>query len=161
MAQNLYLELTVNGVRVEGEPAGPPPGRENDIECVFFESGVAIALAAGATAATGRRRHSPILIRKRIDKSTPLLAKALTESELVTAVFRLFRPDAQGQSEHFYTVEIREARIASLKQVSPETFNPTTSDFPEIEEVSFVFERIIWRYENPLVESEDTIGSET
>jgi type VI secretion system secreted protein Hcp len=161
MAHNLYLELTVNGVRVEGEPAAPPLGRENDIECVFFESSVALALAAGSTVATGRRRHGPIVIRKRIDKSTPLLTKALTDTALVTAVFRLFRPDAQGQSEHFYTVEIREARIASVKQVNPETFNPTTSDFPEIEEVSFIFEHIFWKYENPPVESEDTIGTET
>jgi type VI secretion system secreted protein Hcp len=159
MAQNLYLELTVDGVRVEGEPAAPPQGRESDIECLFFESGVAIALAAGSTAATGRRKHSAIVIRKRIDKSTPLLANALIGNESVTAVFRLFRTDAQGQSEHFYTVEIREARIASVKQVSPETSNPATSDLPEIEEVSFVFEHIIWRYENPPVESEDTIDS--
>lgn len=37
---------------------------------------------AGSGIATGRRQYQPLLIRKRIDKSTPLLMKALCESSL-------------------------------------------------------------------------------
>jgi type VI secretion system secreted protein Hcp len=159
MAKNIYLELTANGVAVEGEPGSPPVSRENDIECLSLQWGVALSLAAGSTTATGRRKYAPIVIRKRIDKATPAIVQALVGNESITGVFRFFRPDAGGVDEHFFTIEIHEARVSSVKHVSPETFNPATSDLPEIDEVSFVFERIVWSYVTLGIEFEDRLGA--
>jgi type VI secretion system secreted protein Hcp len=157
MAHNLYLELTVDGESVLGQPVAPPPDREGDIECFFFDSSVALSLAAGSTTSTGRRKYKAIVIRKSIDRSTVLLTKALVENRPVTAVFRFYRPDADGDLELYFTVEIREARIASVSHLNPETINPTTRDLPETEEVSFVFERIKWKYEDGGIEYEDEV----
>jgi type VI secretion system secreted protein Hcp len=161
MALNLYLELTAGGIKVEGEPTEPPAGRENDIECFSFESSVALTRAAGTMTSTGRRKHDAIVVTKRIDKSTPRIAQALVANDRsLGAIFRFFRADPLGQSAHFYTVEIREAGITSQKHLSPETFDPVKRDLPAIEVVSFIFERIIWRNEDPEVVFEDnTIGS--
>lgn len=158
MAQNVYLEVTAHGVAVDGEPASPPASRENDIECLFLQWGVALSLAAGSTAATGRRKYGPIVIRKRIDKSTPALVKALVGNESVTGIFRFFRLGAGGVDDHFFTIEIYDARVSSVKHLTPETFDPATTDLPEIDEVSFVFERIVWRYETLGIEFEDRLG---
>lgn len=161
MAHNLYLELTVNGVLVGGGALTPPTGRENDIECLSFQHSVAATLAAGSTQSTGRRKHKPVVIRKLIDASSPKLTQALVKNEAVTAVFRFFRPDAQsGSTEHYFTVEIREARIASVNQMVFDTFRPDTQTLPEIEEVSFVFNTIKWTDEISGVESEDKVRSD-
>jgi len=57
--------------------------------------------------ATGERTYEPIRIAKRIDKSSPLLAKALCNNEVIEATFKFYRPDpaGSGTQEHFYTIE--------------------------------------------------------
>jgi type VI secretion system Hcp family effector len=161
MALNLYLELTLNGVAVEGGALTPPAGRENDIECLSFQYSLAATLAAGSTQSAGRRKHKPIVIRKLIDASSPKLTRALTRNEVVTAAFRFFRADAQsGSTEHYFTVEIREARIASVNHLVFDTFRPDVRDLPQIEEVSFVFNTIKWTDEISGVESEDAIRTD-
>jgi type VI secretion system secreted protein Hcp len=157
MARTLYLELTVDGETVAGTPVTPPPGREDDIECSFFSSAVARSLAAGSTAATGRRKYNPIIIHKAIDRTTPRLTQALVENKTVTAIFRFYRPDADGNLENYFTIELHEAWIASVSHTNPDASNAATRDLPETEEVSFVFQRITWRFEDGGIEYEDEV----
>jgi type VI protein secretion system component Hcp len=44
-------------------------------------SGMATGREAGTGIATGRRQYQPLLVRKRVDKATPLLMKAMSSSE--------------------------------------------------------------------------------
>jgi type VI secretion system secreted protein Hcp len=163
MAQNLYLELTIDGERVVGGVLAPPPGREDDIECLGYSHGVALSIAPGSTTtqSTGRRKHDRLVMRKTIDHTSPKLFQALVENKSVTAVVRFYRAAADGSQEWYYTVEIREARIASVVQNAFDTFRPETKDLPEVETVSFVFDSIKWREETKGVESEDAIRGET
>ena len=79
--------------------------------------------------ATGRRQYQPLMIRKRIDKSSPLIAKALTENQVIEGQFKFFRPNPSGDgtTEQFYTVEIKQGRVASIKQINPDTIQPASS----------------------------------
>ena len=163
MAETVHLFLKGNGSDIQGESTQTSLGRENSIECLYFESEVLTAREAGSGNATGRRQYKPLVIRKRIDKSTPLIAKALCKNETIDAVFKFFRPNpaGDGTTEQFYTIEIKKGRIASLKQVSPDSFVPAMSNVPEVEEVGFVFHTIKWAYTNGGAEHEDTWDQQT
>ena len=158
MAETVHLYLKANGEDIKGESTQTSLGREDSIECLYWESAVKTAREAGSGQATGRRQYDPILIRKRIDKSTPLIAKALCENMVVDGSFKFFRPNplGDGTTEQFYTVDFKQGRVATFKQISPDSFNPASSTAPELEEVSFVFHTIMWTYTNGGITHEDT-----
>lgn len=149
MAQTAHLFLTANGSVVEGESTQTSLGRENSIECVYFEDSVRTAREKGTALATGRREYQPIAFRKRIDKSSPLLAKALCNNEVVEGTFKFFRPSpaGDGTTEQFFTIEIAEGRVASITRVVPDCIDPASSSNPPLEEVRIVFHTITWTYE--------------
>lgn len=158
MAETVHLYLKANGSDIQGESSQTSLGRENSIECVHFETSVKTARETGSGMATGRRQHEPIHILKRIDKASPLIAKALCENQVVDAAFKFFRPNptGDGTTEQFYTVEIKKGRIASQRQWVPDTINPASTNMPPMEEVSFVFHTIMWTYTNGGVTHQDT-----
>ena len=158
MAETVHLYLKANGSDIQGQSTQTSLGRENSIECVYYEQAVKTAREAGSGMATGRRQYEPLLIRKRIDKSSPLLCKALVENQVIEAKFKFFRPNptGDGTTEQFYTVEIKQGRIASQKQIVPDTIVPATATDPALEEVTFVFHTISWTYTNGGVTHEDT-----
>jgi type VI secretion system secreted protein Hcp len=158
MAETVHLYLKANGSDVQGESSQTSLGRENSIECVFFESGVRTAREAGSGMATGRRQYEPLLIRKRIDKSTPLIAKSLVENQVIEGIFKFFRPNptGDGTTEQFYTIKITKGRVASQRQWVPDTIVPASSLEPPLEEVAFVFHTIEWTYTNGGITHQDT-----
>jgi type VI secretion system secreted protein Hcp len=158
MAETVHLYLKATGADIQGDSSQTSLGRENSIECVYYEQAVKTAREAGSALATGRRQYEPLLIRKRIDKSTPLIAKALCNNQEISAKFKFFRPSptGDGTTEQFYTVEIKQGRISSQKHIVPDTIVPATSTEPPLEEVTFVFHTISWTYNDGGVMHEDT-----
>jgi type VI secretion system secreted protein Hcp len=55
-------------------------------------------------------------MRERIDKSSPLLCKALVENQVIEATFKCFRPNptGDGTTEQFYSVAFKQGRISSI-----------------------------------------------
>ena len=160
MAENVYLFLKLNGQDIQGESSQSSLGRENSIECLSFAQRVATASDPSTGRMAGRRQYDPIVIVKRIDKSSPLLVKGLAQNQVATAVFRFFRPNQTGDGtmEQFYTIEIKEARIASVKGYVIDTLSADGAARPPLEEVSFVFNRISWSFENGGVTFEDSLS---
>lgn len=158
MAETVHLYLKLNGADIQGESTQHSMGRENSIECVYYRQSVVTAREAGSGMATGRRQYEPLLIRKRIDKSSPLIAKGLVENMVADGVLKFFRPNpvGDGTTEQFYTVEFKQGRVASQAQYVPDTIVPATATDPPLEEVTFVFHTISWTYTNGGVTHEDT-----
>ncbi len=158
MAETVHLFLKANGRDIAGESTQTSLDREGSIECVFYKQAVVTAREAGSGMATGRRQYEPLVIRKRIDKSSPLLLKALVENEKIDAVFKFFRPrpNGDGTTEQFYTVEIKDGRVASMSQYVNDVIVPATSTDPALEEVTFVFHTISWSYTEGGVTHEDS-----
>ncbi len=158
MAETVHLYLEANGTPIKGESTQTSLGRQDSIECLYYESGVKTARESGSGMATGRRQYTPIMIRKRIDKSTPLIAKALCDNEKIQGVFKFFRPNptGDGTTEQFFTVSIKNGRVSSQTQRSPDSFDPALSNRPEFEEVEFIFHTIDWTYTNGGVTHTDT-----
>ena len=124
-------------------------GRENTIECIKFEHMVQTSRESGSGMATGRRIHGPIIITKRIDKSTPLLYKALRSNSKIDGALKFYRPNpgGDGTTQHFYTIEVKDGRISSIKEWVPNSLDPNTSSLPALEEVSITYRTIGWTYE--------------
>jgi type VI secretion system secreted protein Hcp len=158
MAETVHLYLKANGADIKGESIQSSLGRKDSIECVFYEQAVSTAREAGSGMATGRRRYEPIRIHKRIDKSTPLIYKAMAENQKVDGVFKFFRPNptGDGTTEQFYSVEIKDGRISSVKNWVPDCIDPVSSSMPPMEEVQFVFHTIIWTYTNGGITHQDS-----
>jgi type VI secretion system secreted protein Hcp len=128
------------------------------IECLAYEQEVTTpGGAALGGAATGRRQYQPLRITKRIDQASPLLLKALTQGQVVEGTFRFYRVAKTGAVQHFYTVEIRQARVASIKQVNPDRLVPASATHPPLEEVAFTFNTVRWSYLDGGVTYEDTV----
>jgi type VI secretion system secreted protein Hcp len=158
MAETVHLFLKANGKDVKGESTQTSLGRADSIECIAYEQGVTSAREAGTNMVTGRRQFTPLKVVKRIDKASPLLMKALTNNEKIDAVFKFFRPNPSGDgtTEQFYTVELKEGNIASVKQLVPTTIAASTAGEPPMEEVTFVFKTITWTYTNGGITHQDS-----
>jgi type VI secretion system secreted protein Hcp len=156
MAQTVHLFLKSNGEDVKGESTQISEGRENSIECTFFQAEMNSGHELQTGRATARRQHKPLVIKKRIDKSTPLIAKALTKHAKIEGEFKFYRPNpaGDGTTQHYYTVKINNGRVHSQKQVSEWATGATAE--PPMEEVSFIFGTISWTYEDGGVQHEDT-----
>jgi type VI secretion system secreted protein Hcp len=157
-AETVHLYLKANGVDIKGDSTQSSLGREGSIECVYFEAKLSTLQADGVT--MGTRQYKPLLIRKRIDKSSPLLYKALVQKQPIVGVFKFFRPSptGDGTTEQFYTITIQGCYISSIKQFVPDTIAPASSMDPPLEEVTFNYTRIAWVYTNGNIGFEDNVG---
>jgi type VI secretion system secreted protein Hcp len=157
MANTVHLFLTANGTKVDGDSTITSMERENSIECLRFYDSVRTAREASSGVASGERTYEPLVIEKRIDKSSPLLAKALCNNEVVEGIFKFYRPNpaGDGTQQQFFTVEIQEGRIAYINRASPDVIDPASASAPPTEEVGFVFGYIRWCYEPDGIEHID------
>ncbi len=158
MAEHVFLFLKAGGSDVKGESTIKSQGRENSIECYTFDSEVLTHREAASAVTTSRRVHKPIRITKRIDKSSPLILKALTTNQAIEGTFKFFRsnPAGDGTSQHYYSVNITNARVASVKQLSEVKNDAEDLGLPAMEEITFVFQDIRWTYEDGGVEHNDS-----
>lgn len=163
MAETVHLFLRANGKDVKGESTQTSLGRDGSIECLYFEDSVRTARELGSALATGRRTYEPLKFRKRIDASSPLLAKALCDNEVVDGEFKFFRPNPSGDgtTEHFFTVSFKKGRIAEVNRFSPDTIDPASAREPPTEMVAVVFHTISWEYLPAGTMHEDTWDSNT
>jgi type VI secretion system secreted protein Hcp len=163
MAESIALFLKANGTDIKGDSTQTSLGRENSIEVLHYEQNCNTAREASSGIATGRRTYEPLFIKKRIDKSSPLIAKAMVQNQVIDGKFMFFRPNplGDGTTQQFYTVEIKGGRISHHKQLVPDvTLTENQAEHP-LEEVSFTFHTIKWRFEDGGIEHEDTWGKPT
>jgi type VI secretion system secreted protein Hcp len=161
MAESVALKLKIAGNDVAGETTIVSSGgedRTDTIECVYFEQSTNTPRDPSAgRSSVGARQHHPIKIRKRIDKSSPLLMQALCRNERCDGEFSFFRPNPEGDgtTQFFYKVAIEQARITSVKLWLPDTLEQANSHEPPLEEVEFTFNRITWTCVSGSTEASD------
>ena len=163
MAMTVHLSLKANGEDISGDSTITSMEREDTIECLSFHDSVRTAREASTGMATGDRSYEPIKISKRIDKSSPLLAKALCNNEVAEGIFKFFRPNpaGDGTTEQFFTIEFQQCRVSSIVRNSPDVIAPAAATAPATEEVSFVFGHIRWTYEPDGIEHIDAWSERT
>lgn len=88
--------------------------------------------------------HGPVVITKNIDKSSPLLAVALSNREELDCVINFYRTSPSGQREKYYTVDIRGCIIANLTVEVPHAVLLT--DVEVQEHLALRYREIIWTH---------------
>lgn len=101
-------------------------------------------------AATGKRRHAPIVVTKEVDRATPQLLQVWARNDVLTT-WRLdvFAADAFGRRVPRYTIELGRAQVVEIALVTPED-----ATFPR-ESVAFAYERITWTWADGNVTATD------
>lgn len=98
--------------------------------------------------ATGRREHQPFRVTKRVDRSTPLLYRAMTASETIPSV-RIRVPTSPGRGGEPVIITLTNARIVGIHAHS------APDETVAHEEISFVYERIEWASADGTIEHTD------
>ena len=88
--------------------------------------------------------HGPVVITKNIDKSSPLLAVALSNGEELDCVLNFYRISPFGQHPKYYTVDIRGCIIASVTVEVPHSI--LLNDVDAQGHLSIGYREIIWTH---------------
>ncbi|PWB32241.1 type VI secretion system tube protein Hcp [Pseudomonas sp. SDI] len=88
--------------------------------------------------------HTPIAITKYIDKSSPLLAEALTRREEIKCEINFYRTSPQGAHEKYYTIKISEGQVACLTTESPHSVLQVDAEPQEV--ITLRYGTITWTH---------------
>jgi type VI secretion system secreted protein Hcp len=107
--------------------------------------------------------HGVYTITKELDKSSPLLYRALTTGETMASFeLQFWTPRVGGaiggggtEYQH-YTVKLTNARIVDMKFKMLNNKNPELMRYAEFEEVSFTYESISWTWNDGGITTTDT-----
>ena len=125
-------------------------GRGGDVSAIVdaYDHAIEIPSDELSARASGRRVHGPFQVTKRVDRSTPLLYRAMTASETIPSV-RIRIPTSPGRGGEPVMITLTNARIVSIHSGSgpDETIGH--------EQISFVYERIEWASADGTVEHTD------
>jgi type VI secretion system secreted protein Hcp len=138
-ALNAYL--TLKGQK-QGDVRGSvtKKGQEGSIQVIAVSHEILSPRDAASGLPTGKRQHKPLVIRKQIDKSTPILHSMLVNNETITSWdLGVFLPNAKGSESLAYTIKLTEVGIASIRMI-------TEADGTLIEEVTFTYKKIEWTW---------------
>ena len=84
------LRLKLGTSDIPGDVTGTSD-RAGSIEVLYYQSDVKSPRDPATGLPTGRRQYQPIIIRKRIDKSSPFLARAIATNQTGEATIRFYR----------------------------------------------------------------------
>lgn len=157
MADSISLTISSNGVNLAGDHTATSLGRANTIEALVFEQPVFIGFDRATYRPGTRRFYAPVKFTKRLDRSTPLLRKALVNNEVVAGNFRWFRPDpaGTGATEHMFTLSFTQGRVTRCTLLLPDVLQPATATLPAMETVELTLGSIVWTWIPGSVEFED------
>lgn len=155
MALPFYLTL-------EGKSQGPivgssaTIGHEDQIQCHALEQTIDRPINIQTGQPTGLRLHHPLKITKSFDKSSPPMYQALVNGEKMTEVkLEFYRILSEGQEELYFTITLTDALIVSIKPRMHNVFDEDLVRYDHMEEVSFLYGQISWRWEPDGIESMD------
>ena len=101
--------------------------------------------------------HHPIIITKNIDKSSPLLAQALSSREEINCTISFYRVSAFGLQEKFYSISINGGIIADLTLEMPHAI--LQNDAEPQENVAIRYRDITWTHHSAGTSGYSTWGN--
>jgi type VI secretion system secreted protein Hcp len=129
--------LKIEGVDGESEDAA----HRNEIEVLSWSWGVSNSASMSSGQSTGRRTYEPIVFKKRIDKSSPLLFKSCaTGKHIPKATLTVRRQSPTGGPEDYYTITLEDCFVTSYQTNGGGGSGGTTSE--QSEEIKITFKKI-------------------
>lgn len=138
-SDNAVMHVTVDNRLLRGQA---PASALTNVEVLAINRGAAAMHVrsprdAGSGMAIGRRQHEPILIRKRLDKSSPLLAQ-LTHQTLPKVEIEFFTTGADKKPRLVRKVTLFGASISAIQT----SHVKAAAGIGETETISMTFQRI-------------------
>jgi type VI secretion system secreted protein Hcp len=153
-AQNNTMFVKIKGAK-QGDFKGDvfERGKEGLIKVVSYSHEIVSPRDAASGQATGKRQHKPMVIIKEVDKATPQLYAALANNEVLTDVtLTFYRPSMKAAGAggvQWFTIKLTNASIAGMK-------SRVDDKGQVLEELSLVYQKIIWTYTDGGVTHEDS-----
>ncbi len=149
MPANMWLTDT-DGKAIQG--GSKIKGREGSIDIIAFEHTIIMPFDSDTGDNTSPRKHSPFIILKAIDSSSPILEKACCNGEILQSIkISLYNITDLGQEREYYRYTFGRAKVVSI---SP-TAN-TNSNAGHLEQVAFSYQTIRWDYPDGNIAYKDT-----
>lgn len=118
--------------------------RESSIEFKGFHHNLSIPTDNATGKPTGTRQHSPMLIIKEFDYSSPYLYRAVaTGQALQKAELKWYKINDAGQEVEYFNMLLEGVRIVS---VSPTMAAPADTNNNHLETVEMRYEKITWKH---------------
>ncbi|ENA0609660.1 Hcp family type VI secretion system effector [Enterobacter bugandensis] len=143
MANLIYLTLNGNIQGLISAGCSSPDSIGNKAQLTHYDQ----IMVLGLTHNLVRQKnvnHLALTVAKPVDKSSPLLGKAITDNELLSCEFSFYRTNRTGVNECYYKVKLTNARIASIHLRVPHTLNDSEGQ-PE-ESIELTYESINWEH---------------
>lgn len=143
MANLIYLKLTgeLQGLISAGCSSVDSIG--NKAQLIHYDQIMVMGLTHGITRVQNVN-HQAVVMIKPLDKSSPLLGKAISENESLTCEFSFYRTTRAGMNECYYKVKLTKAHIAAIQLRVPHTLNDSEGQAEETLELSY--ESITWEH---------------
>jgi type VI secretion system secreted protein Hcp len=150
-SSDVKIYMTIQGQLGNIEGSSTDPGHEGEIKVNSYSHDLVSPRDSATGQATGKRQHSPVVITKEIDKSTPLLFRAITTNENLSDVtLNFYRPNPSDNGQPYFTVKLTDVQISRASQYPPD---PGHSD--DYESIAFVFHTIKWTWVDGGISAED------
>ncbi|MND15251.1 Major exported protein [compost metagenome] len=118
--------------------------RESSIEIKGFHHNLMIPTDNATGKVTGTRMHSPMLLVKEFDYSSPYLYKAVsTGQNMTSAEIKWYKINDAGQEVEYFNMFLEEVRIVSI---SPSMASPDNPNENHMETLEFRYEKITWKH---------------
>ena len=112
-------------------------GHEDQIYCISFSHLITTPYDPKTGLPTGGQLHGPVVVFKYFDRSSPQLYLALVSGETLSqVVLKFYRVSTTGIMEHFFTVELINAKVVEITASSGQGFES------QAEAISFTFKKI-------------------
>ncbi len=134
--------------RIEG--ALLQKGREGQIAVLASNHEVVSPHDPATGHASGKRLHEPLVLTKEIDQATPKLYRLLTLDEALGEFTLRFWVGGKTKTSALVprmSLRLTGARLVAMRFAQPYVLDPTQANWPETEELSFLYQRIEWRWE--------------
>jgi type VI secretion system secreted protein Hcp len=142
MSTPAYLWLTdENGSPIVGDCLMPT--RLGSIELKSVLHSVTIPVDPQWGKLTGTRLHTPIIMLKESDRTTPILFRALCQGRtLKSATIKMYRILEAGIESEYFNIELENVKITTI---SP-SLQPNGMSSTHLENIELRYEAITWKY---------------
>ncbi|MBW0445310.1 type VI secretion system tube protein Hcp [bacterium M00.F.Ca.ET.228.01.1.1] len=146
MAIPLHLWLKdEDGTDIRGSSS--VAGRVGSIEVLSLTHGLHLQADMTTGKLMAGRTHRPLTIEKEVDRSTPLLYRAVAKgTTLREAVIRWYRINEAGQEVEYFTTRMRNVKVVSVTPVVPNVRHREYLTVNHNETVDLRYEEITWSY---------------
>ena len=104
---------------------------------------------------TGQRIHHPITVTKHYDNASPKLKQACCKGEQCDVELDFYRIEPDGTEKKYYVIKLAEAIIVNVRDYKPMTFDSSTKEYHDMEDISFTYSKITWSYTDGNIEYTD------